>query len=598
VPTTADLLIERLADWGVDVVFGLPGDGISGIMNALRTHQDRVRFIQVRHEEAAAFMACAYAKFTGRPGVCLGTSGPGGIHLANGLYDAAMDGQPVLAITGDTFHDLLGTWQQQDVNLARFYAPMAVYSQHVSGPTHVVNVVDQAFRLAIGRQGVSHITIPTDTQREEISDALRSERNIPGHSAAVSPPLRTLPPRESLIAAAGILNQGRRVAILAGRGALGAGDELEQVAELLGAPIIKALLGKACVPDDSPYTTGGLGLLGTTPSVHAMLDCDTLFIVGSNFPYLDYYPKPGQARCVQIDIDPARIGARYPVDVPLAGDTRDTLQALLPLLQPKADRSFLEKRQREMAEWWRLMEARAARTAMPMKPQVPARELGELLRDDAIILTDSGTIATWAARDVRIRKGQMFSLSGNLASMACGLPYALAAQVAYPDRQVVALVGDGGFSMLMAEMATAVKYNLPVKILIFKNDVLGEIKWEQIVLTGYPQFGVELQPIDFAKVGEAVGAGGFTIERPQDAHSVLAQALAHPGPAVIQAVVDPNEPPMPPTFTLEQGVHLAEALLRGQPEAVEITRTVTAEGIRQVVETSGETVVQGLRQLV
>ena len=286
-PTTADLLIERLADWGVDMIFGIPGDGISGIMNALRTHQDRVRFIQVRHEEAAAFMACAYAKFTGRVGVCLGTSGPGGIHLANGLYDAAMDGQPVLALTGDTLHDLLGTWQQQDVNLARFYAPMAVYSQSVSGPAHVVNAVDQALRLAYSRGGVAHLTIPTDTQRLEPSDEFRSERNIPGHSSVTLPQLRSLPPAENLNAAAAVLNAGNRVAILAGRGALGAGTELEQVAKVLGAPIAKALLGKACVPDDSPYTTGGIGLLGTTPSVRAMRGCDTLFIVGSSFPYVE-----------------------------------------------------------------------------------------------------------------------------------------------------------------------------------------------------------------------------------------------------------------------------------------------------------------------
>jgi thiamine pyrophosphate-dependent acetolactate synthase large subunit-like protein len=597
-PTTADLLIERLADWGVDVVFGLPGDGISGIMNALRTHQDRVRFIQVRHEESAAFMACAYAKFTGRVGVCLGTSGPGGIHLANGLYDAAMDGQPVLALTGDTFHDLLGTWQQQDVDLARFYAPMALYSQRVSGPAHVVNAVDQALRLATTRRGVVHLSIPTDTQRQEADTDARSERNVPGHSAVVSPGACRLPSQEQIAAAAAVLNEGSRVAILAGRGALAAGPELEQAAELLGAPIIKALLGKACVPDDSPYTTGGIGLLGTTPSVHAMQGCDTLLIVGSSFPYLDYYPKPGQARCVQIDIDPARIGARYPVDVPLAGNARDVLRALLPLLRPKADRSFLERAQREMADWWRLVEDREARQDVPMKPQVSARALNDLLSDDAIVVTDSGTIATWAARSIRIRGRQMFSLSGNLATMACGLPYALGAQVAYPGRQVVCLIGDGAFSMLMADMATAVKYNLPVKILIFKNNYLGEVRWEQLVLTGYPEFGVDLQPIDFAMAARAMGAAGFRIEQPQQARSTMAEALAHPGPAVIEAVIDPNEPPMPPNFTIEQGVHFAEALIKGQPQAVAVTERVAVEGIRQVAETTGAEAVRSLRQLV
>lgn len=596
-PTTADLLVERLADWGVDVVFGLPGDGISGIMNALRTHQDRVRFVQVRHEESAAFMACAYAKFTGQVGVCLGTSGPGGIHLANGLYDAALDGQPVLALTGDTFHDLLGTAQQQDVGLARLYAPVAVYSQRVSGPAHVANAVDQAMRLALTRRGVAHLSIPADTQRlEEDADA-RSERNVPGHEAVTFPGTCRLPAPEEIAAAAAILNEGRRVAILAGRGALAAGPELEQAAELLGAPIIKALLGKACVPDDSPYTTGGIGLLGTTPSVRAMQSCDTLLIVGSSFPYIDYYPKPGQARCVQIDIDPARIGLRYPVDVPLAGNARDVLRALLPLLRPKADRSFLERAQREMADWWHLVEEREARQDLPMKPQVPARALNDLLSDDAIVVTDSGTVTTWAARSIRMRARQMFSLSGTLASMACGLPYALGAQVAYPGRQVVCLIGDGAFSMLMAEMATAVKHNLPVKVLVFKNNYLGEVRWEQIVLAGYPEYGVELQPIDFAMAARAMGAAGFHIERPEQARPTMAEALAHPGPAVIEAVVDPHEPPMPPNLTVEQGVRFAEALLKGQPEALAVTQRVTAEGVRQVVETTGAEVVRSLRQL-
>ncbi len=581
-PTTSDLLVERLIDWGVDVIFGLPGDGINGVFNALRTHQDRIRFIQVRHEETAAFMACAYAKFTGRVGACIATSGPGGIHLANGLWDAAMDGQPVLAITGDTFHDLRGTRQQQDVNLARFYAPMAIYSERIGGPAHVVNVVDEAMRRALAQRGVAHVTIPKDIQRENISEEMRSMWNVPRHSADIPPGLCALPPERDLDAAATILNQGQKVAILAGQGALGAGQELEQIAELLGAPIVKALLGKACVPDDSPYTTGGLGLLGTTPSVQAMRSCDTLLIVGSSFPYIDYYPKPSQARCVQIDSDASRIGQRYPVKVPLVGNSLDVLRALLPRIGAKSDRSFLERAQVAMAEWRQLTEQRGTLQDMPMKPQVPAHELNDLLSDDAIITTDSGTIATWAARQIHIRRRQMFSLSGNLATMACGFPYALAAQVAYPGRQVVTLIGDGGFTMLMGDLATAVKYNLPVKILIFKNNVLGEIKWEQIVLDGYPQFGVELHPIDFAKYAEAVGAAGFTIERPQEAYGILEQALAHPGPAVIEAVVDANEPPMPPIFTIEQGVHFAEALLRGQPEALDITTKIAIEGIRQV----------------
>lgn len=581
-PSTADVLVERLISWGIDTVFGIPGDGINGVFDALRTRRDRIRFIQVRHEETASFMACAYAKFTGRMAACVATSGPGSIHLANGLYDAAMDGQPVLALCGQTAHDLIGTHDQQDVDLDRLYADVAVYNQRIMGPAHVEPVVDEAMRVALARPGVAVLTIPRDIQREEVSEASRSMRNVPGHTQPRPVGYCSLPTSESLREAARILNEGERVVILAGRGALNAGPELEQMAELVGGPIIKALLGKAVVPDDSPYTTGGIGLLGTTPSQRAIGKCDTLFIVGSNFPYVEFLPKPGQARCVQIDLDPARIGLRYPVDVPLVGNSRDVLRALLPMVRPKADRSFLEQAQSDMADWWRLLDSRASSESMPMKPQVPAHELNKLLRDDAIIVTDSGTVATWAARHIRIRRGQMFSVSGSLASMACGLPYALGAQIAYPDRQVVSLIGDGAFTMLMGDLATAVKYNLPVKLLIFKNNSLAQIRWEQMIFDGYPEYGTELQPIDFALYAQAVGAGGFTIERPQEAPSVLEQALAHPGPAIIQAVVDVNEPPMPPRLTYEQVAHFAEALAKGQPDRLDIIRTIAEERIREL----------------
>lgn len=582
-PTTADLLVERLIDWGVDVIFGIPGDGVNGVFDALRTHRDQIRFIQVRHEETAAFMACAFAKFTGRLGACIATSGPGGIHLTNGLYDAALDGQPVLAITGQTAHDLIGTHDQQDISFERLFADVAVYNQRINGPAHVAPAVDQAMRMALTRPGVANLTIPRDIQRAELSEAKRSKRNVPGHSRPAPPGYCSLPQPDAVRAAATVLNEGSRVAILAGRGALNAGPELEQMAELVGGPIIKALLGKAVVPDDSPYTTGGIGLLGTTPSQRAMNNCDTLLIVGSSFPYVEFYPKPGQARCVQIDIDPARIGLRYPVDVPLVGNSRDVLRALLPMVRPKPDRSFLEQAQSDMAAWWRLLDTRATARDVPMKPQAPAHELNALLRDDAIIVTDSGTIATWAARQIRIRRGQMFSVSGSLASMACGLPYALAAQLAYPGRQVVALVGDGGFTMLMGDLATAVKYRLPVKILIFKNDSLAQIRWEQMIFDGFPEYGTELQPIDFAKYAEAAGAAGYTIGRPQEARGVLQRALAHPGPAVIQAVVDVNEPPMPPRLTYDDVTHFAEALAKGQPERLDIVRTIAEDRIRELI---------------
>jgi len=490
--TAADVLVETLLDWGVEVIFGLPGDGINGIMESLRTHQERIRFIQVRHEEAAAFMACGYAKFTGRLGVCLATSGPGGIHLLNGLYDAKLDNQPVLAITGLQFHDLIGTFTQQDVALDKLFIDVAVFNERIMGPTHVENITDLACRTALAYHGVAHITFPVDLQEKEVKKKQASKRNIPHHTSDVYARSARLPDHGDLQHAADILNQGEKVAILAGRGALNATDELEQTAELLGAPIIKPLLGKAAVPDDSPYTTGGIGLLGTRPSQEALEDCDTLLMVGTSFPYIEFMPKPGQARGVQIELDPKRIGLRYPVEVGLVGDSRNTLRELIPLLKRKEERGFLQAAQAGMKDWWELMEKRATRTDKPMKPQVVAWELGKRLRDDAIVSCDSGTIATWWARHILARRGQMHTLSGNLATMAPGLPYTIAAQVAYPDRQCVAFVGDGGFSMLMADFVTAVKYNLPIKVVIIKNNTLGQIKWEQMVFLGNPEYGVDL----------------------------------------------------------------------------------------------------------
>jgi pyruvate dehydrogenase (quinone) len=579
--TTSDVLVERLIDWGVDTVFGLPGDGINGVMEALRKRQDQIRFIQVRHEEAAAFMACGYAKLTGRLGVCLATSGPGGIHLLNGLYDAKLDGAPVLAITGMAFHDLIHTHTQQDVELDKLYMDVAVYNTRVMGKAHVENCVDLACRTALAYHGVAHLTLPSDLQEQESGE--RSKRNRPDHTSMAPARGALVPEPDGLQRAAALINQGQKVAILVGQGALAAGAELEQLAELVGGPIIKALLGKAAVPDDSPYTTGGVGLLGTAPSQDALEECDTLVLVGTSFPYLEFYPKPDQARAVQIDIDPMRIGLRYPVDIGLVGDSRHTLAALLPLIQRKADRGFLEKAQRGMADWWQLMEERATRRDRPMKPQVVAWELGQALRDDAIVVSDSGTIATWAARQIKIRRGQRFTLSGNLATMANGFPYAIAAQVAFPDRQCVAFVGDGGFSMLMAELATCVKYQLPVKVVVVKNNVLGQIKWEQMVFLGNPEYAVDLQPINFAQFAAACGATGMTIEDPADCGRALREALAMPGPVVIEAVVDANEPPTPPKITREQAVKFAESLLRGQPNRDKIALTVFGERVRELV---------------
>jgi pyruvate dehydrogenase (quinone) len=581
--TAADVLVERLIDWEVEVIFGLPGDGINGIMEALRTRQDKIRFIQVRHEETAAFMACGYAKFTGRLGVCLATSGPGGIHLLNGLYDAKLDGQPVLAVTGLQFHDLIGTHTQQDVALDKLFIDVAVYNERIMGAAHVENVVDLACRTALAYHGVSHITFPVDFQEQELKKKQRSHRNVPHHTSDVDAPLPPLPAKAGLQRAAEILNAGKKVVILAGRGALGAGDQLEQLAELLAAPIVKALLGKAVVPDDSPYTTGSIGLLGTLPSQEAMEHCDTILIVGSAFPYIEFMPKHDQATGVQIDNDPKKIGLRFPAEVGLVGDSRHTLNALIPLLKRKEDRSFLKKAQDGMRAWWKLMEERGTRKDRPMKPQVVAWELGKRLQSTAITTCDSGTIATWWARQIPVKKGQMHTLSGNLASMAPGLPYALAAQIAYPERQVVAFVGDGGFSMLMADFVTAVKYQLPIKVVIIKNNVLGQIKWEQMVFLGNPEYGVDLHPIDFAEVAHACGGIGFTVDDPEQCGTTMEQFLAAPGPAVLQAVVDPFEPPLPAKVTAEQAWHFAESLARGEPNRGKIAVTALADRVRELI---------------
>lgn len=579
--TAADVLIDTLHRWGVDRVFGIPGDGINGIMEALRRAAERVRFVQVRHEEAAALMACAHAKFTGRLGVCIATSGPGGVHLLNGLYDAKLDGQPVLAITGMPFHDLIGTFTQQDVPLDRVFQDVAAYSERIMGPAHVENVTELACRMALSRRTVTHITIPVDFQTQEVDE--RSKRNVEGHTSDVYAVSARLPDDEDLRRAAAVLDAGKKIAILAGRGALGASDELEQLADILGAPIAKPLLGKAAVPDDSPYTTGSIGLLGTRPSQEAMEECDTILMVGTSFPYIEFLPRPGQARGVQIDLDPGRIGLRYPVEVGLVGDCKRTLRALIPLLRRHEDRAFLARAQERMREWRRLIEERGTSREKPMKPWVVAWELGRRLRDDAIVCGDSGTVATWFARQLPARRNQMYSLSGTLATMANGLPYAIAGQLAYPDRQVVALVGDGGITMLLGELATAVKYQLPIKIIVMKNNTLGMIKWEQMVFEGNPEYGCELQPIDFATVARGFGVNAVHIDDPEQCGPLLDQALAMPGPTVVEAVIDPFVPPMPPKITLEQARHFATALAKGEPNREQIAWTVLKDKVREMV---------------
>jgi len=509
------------------------------------------------------------------------------------LYDAKLDGQPVLAITGHHYHDLIGTHAQQDVDLDKLFMDVAVYNTRIMGLAHVESVTHLACRTALSYRGVTHINFPTDIQ--DFTSAERSKRDVPGHTTAVRARGAGEPDERDLKYAADILNRGKKVAILAGRGALGAGQELEEAAEILGAPIVKALLGKvvpgfflkpvsdAAVPDNSPYTTGGIGLLGTRASQEALEQCDTLLLAGTSFPYIEFMPKPGQAKAVQIDVDPTRIGLRYPVDVGLVADTRIALKALRPKLTRHEDRDFLRQAQEATRAWWKLMEERGTRTDHPMKPQVVAWELGKRIAPDAIVSSDSGTITTWFARQIPAKRNQMFWLSGTLAAMANGLPYAIAAQLAYPERQCIAFVGDGGFSMLMAEFATAVKYQLPIKVIVIKNNTLGQIKWEQMVFLGNPEYGCELQPIDFATFARACGGSGFTIGKASECGAVLDTALSTSGPVLIQAEVDANEPPMPAKITIRQAEKFAESLIRGTPHRGEIGLTVLSDKVRELV---------------
>jgi thiamine pyrophosphate-dependent acetolactate synthase large subunit-like protein len=574
--TVADILIDMLSQWGIDIIYGLPGDGINGIVEALRTRQDRVRFIVARHEEAAAFMACAHAKWTGRLGCCLATTGPGGIHLLNGLYDAKFDRAPVLAITGLPYHDLLWTGTQQDVDHVRLFQDVAEYSVAVTGAAHVEQATALACRTALARRGVAHLAIPADVQEQKIDDDTPSPRNRAGVSMSYARP-QVVPVPSDVDAAAAVLNSGKKVAILAGQGAFHAREELLATAELLGAPIAKALLGKAVLPDDHPYVTGGVGYLGARPSQQAFDECDTVLIVGSTFPYIEYYPDPARVRAVQIDVDAARIGLRYPVEAGVVGDAAEALRAINTRLQKKSDRGFLEQAQAWKAEWRAALEAGANRPGLPLKPQRVVRDLNDRLEDDALIATDCGHNTGLAAQYIRIREGQGFAVSGTLASMGGGLPYAVAAALAYPRRQIIAIVGDGGLSMSVAELATCVRYQLPIKIIVLNNSSLAQIKWEQMLFLGHPEFGCDLQSVNFAKVAEGFGVRGFRLEDPDMCGAVLDEALAHDGPALIDAIVDTHEPMLPPKRREEYMEKLAQALAQGTPGRSDIERAMAEE---------------------
>ncbi len=579
----SEVLIERLADWGVDTIFGLPGDGINGIMEGLRRNQDKVRFVLVHHEEAAAFMATGYAKSTGRLGVCLATSGPGAIHLLNGLYDAKLDHVPVLALTGMQESQMLGTGYQQEVALNKLYMDVAEYNEMILVPTQVTTLVDLAVRHALGRRGVAHLTIPTDIQLAD-ADANPWDAPAPAVIKKTAPIFLPAPGRarqSDLEAAAEVLNAGSKVAMLVGAGALHARAEVLAVAEALASPIIKTLPGKAVVPDDHPLTIGGIGLLGTAPSMDAMEGCDTLFMIGTNFPYTKYLPESGAAQVVQIEADPIRAGNRIATDVPMVGDAKETLGALLPLVPRKSDRAFLESAQETMAEWRDKMAALESIDGDPIQPQRLMAVIDRLAADDAILTSDSGTIATWAARHFTIRAERQFYLSGNLATMAPGLPYTIANQWAHPGRQCIAFVGDGGFAMLMAEFATACRYGLPIKVIINNNASLGQIMWEQIVL-GYPEYGIRFgdRP-DFAPWAQACGGMGIRVDKGGDLEASVAEALAHPGPALVDVTVNPDEPPMPAKVQYEQAKGFVKAFLSGQPRRATIASTLFRDKIAE-----------------
>ena len=578
--TTGDVIVQGLIDRGVDTVFGIPGDGIAGLIEALRRRRDEIRLVQPRHGEAAALMASGYAKLTGRLGVCLGTAGPGGLALLSGLYDARLDGAPVLALTGLPPHDLIGTHCQQDVQLDRVLADACAVSLRVMGPGHAEAAMAVACRTAQVLGAPAHLAIPVDLQSAPVGRIVRnSHRPDPAMPAA---PL-LLPTEERLGRAAAALNAGRRICILAGRGALGARDEVAAVARKLAAPVTEALLGKGVLPDDSPYSVGGAGLLGTRPSQDALESCDTLLIVGSSFPYVEYYPKRGQAQVVQIDADARRIGLRMTPDVALVGDAAQVLRALLPKLEPHADASFLEHAQAGMAEWREELESQATRGDTPMKPQVVLRELDRLAPDDAIVITDCGTSTTWAARYLRMLGRRRFLTSGTLATTGCALPYAIAAALSHPDRMALAVTGDGAMAGGLGELATCARHRLNLKVLVLRNDTLGWVRWDQMVFSGNPEYGCSLQPVDFAAVARGCGIAAVTLDQPEECSERLAQALAEPGPVLIEAIVDPNEPPMPPKATLQQSAQMGEALARGTPVRRRMALTINSDTVRQVL---------------
>jgi pyruvate dehydrogenase (quinone) len=569
--TVSDFLIERLKCWGVHRIYGYPGDGINGIIGAIQRAKDDPQFIQTRHEELAAFMACAHAKFTGQVGVCLATSGPGAIHLLNGLYDAKMDHAPVLAIVGQQKRSGLGSFYQQEVDLVSLFKDVAGdYVQQLSVPEQLRHALDTAMRVALSRKTVTCLIIPNDLQEVE---AVESPKRVHGSTfsgVGYSPP-QIVPANADLQKAADILNAGKRVAMLVGAGALSATDEVIETANLLGAGIAKALLGKAVVPDDLPYVTGPIGLLGTKPSWDMMMECDTLLVVGSSFPYSEFLPKEGDARGVQIDIEARMLSLRFPMEIGLHGDSALTLHKLMPLLKRKEDQSWRHKIEENVKDWWEVMEARAMNEAHPINPQRLFWELSPKLPDRCILCADSGSSTNWWARDLKIRRGMMASLSGNLATMGPGCPYAVAAKFAFPDRPVIACVGDGAMQMNGNNvLITIEKYwmqwsNPQLVIMVLNNRDLNQVTWEQRVMMGDPKFkcSQDIPDFPYARYAESIGLKGIRVDNPQKIAAAWDEALAADHPCVIEAITDPEVPPLPPHITFDQAVKFWKSVFKG-----------------------------------
>jgi pyruvate dehydrogenase (quinone) len=589
--TVGDYLLERLSTWGIRRIYGYPGDGINGILGAFErsSNGQRPEFIQVRHEEMAAFMACAHAKFTGELGVCLATSGPGAVHLLNGLYDAKLDHQPVVAIVGQQARAGMGGNYQQEIDLQSLFKDVAhEFVEVAMVPAQIRHLVDRACRIALAERTVTALIIPNDLQdAEAVPQPPHKHGTV--HSGPGFRGPRVVPTDQDLDRAAAVLNSGGRVAMLIGQGSLHAADEVEAVAETLGAGVAKALLGKAALPDDLPYVTGSIGLLGTKPSWTLMQECDTLLMVGSSFPYSEFLPEEGKARGVQVDIDGRMLGIRYPMEVNLVGDSAETLRALLPRLERKEDRSWREMIEREVAEWWNLIEHRAQLAADPINPQLVFHELSKRLPDGAILSSDSGSAANWYARDVRLRKGMMASLSGTLATMGPGVPYAIAAKFAHPQRPVVALVGDGAMQMNgINELITIAKYrhlwpDQRMVILVLNNRDLNQVTWEQRAMEGNPKFegSQDLPDFPYARYADLLGLKGIRVDSPEQVGPAWDEALSADRPVVYEAVTDPEVPPLPPHITIEQAKALSSALLSGDPDAGRIVRQSFSQKLQE-----------------